>query len=59
MQVDWRASTPDQFGAAIDMFADAINLCPDDHLWTVAVYADQMMNGMDSSGLLPTTYYAG
>lgn len=32
MQVDWRASTWNQFGAAIDMFSDAIHLCPDD-LW--------------------------
>ena len=39
MQVDWRASTWKQFGAAIDMFGDAINLCPD-HLWTVVVYTD-------------------
>ena len=39
MQVDWRASTWKQFGAAIDMLGDAINLCPD-HLWTVAVYPD-------------------
>jgi DinB superfamily len=28
-----------QFGAAIDMFEDAINLCPD-HLWTAALWKD-------------------
>ena len=39
MQVDWRGSTWKQYGAAIDMLGDVINLCPD-HLWTVAVYAD-------------------
>jgi len=39
MQVDWRASTWNQFGAAIDMFSDAIHLCPD-HLWTTMVYTD-------------------
>ena len=39
MNVDWRTSTWKQFGAAIDMLGDAINLCPD-HLWTVAVYKD-------------------
>jgi hypothetical protein len=39
MQVDWRASTWNQFGAAIDMLGDVINLCPD-HLWTIVVYTD-------------------
>jgi|SRR5690606_27830136 len=39
MSVDWRTSTWKQFGAAIDMFADAIHLCPED-LWTVKVYED-------------------
>jgi hypothetical protein len=39
MNVDWRASTWSQFGAAIDMLADAIRLCPDE-LWTVEVYKD-------------------
>ena len=39
MQVDWRASTWNQFGAAIDMFRDAIHLCPN-HLWTTIVYTD-------------------
>lgn len=28
-----------QFGAAIDMLNDAIELCPD-HLWTVALWED-------------------
>lgn len=28
-----------QFGASIDMFADAIRLCPD-HLWTAALWTD-------------------
>lgn len=39
MQVDWRTSTWNQYGAAIDMLEDAIKLCPD-HLWTVAIYTD-------------------
>jgi DinB superfamily len=39
MKVDWRASTWQQFGAAIDMLSDAINLCPD-HLWTVVLWKD-------------------
>ncbi|MBL8100459.1 MAG: DinB family protein [Anaerolineales bacterium] len=39
MSVDWRRSTWKQFGAAIDMLADAIHLCPE-HLWTVEVYKD-------------------
>lgn len=39
MQVDWRASTWNQYGAAIDMLREVINLCPDP-LWTVAVYPD-------------------
>lgn len=39
MKVDWRASTWNQFGAAIDTLSDAIQLCPE-HLWTVAVYED-------------------
>jgi hypothetical protein len=39
MQVDWRTSTWNQFGAAIDMLGDVINLCPDE-LWTVKVYND-------------------
>ena len=39
MPVDWRTSTWKQFGAAIDMLEDAINLCPD-HLWTTIVWKD-------------------
>ena len=39
MEVDWRTSTWRQYGAAIDMLSETINLCPD-HLWTVAVYSD-------------------
>ncbi len=39
MTVDWRASTWRQYGAAIDMLADAINLCPPE-LWTVALWTD-------------------
>ncbi len=39
MNVDWRASTWNQFGAAIDTLADAIKLCPDD-LWSVALWKD-------------------
>ena len=29
-----------QYGAAIDMFADAIDLCPD-HLWTTVLWKDE------------------
>ncbi|MCI0553210.1 MAG: hypothetical protein L0287_19860 [Anaerolineae bacterium] len=58
MQVDWRTSTWKQFGAAIDMLGDVINLCPD-HLWTVVVYTDPDDERYVSSGLLPTTHYAG
>ena len=36
---DWRTSTWNQFGAAIDMLDDAIRLCPD-HLWEVVLWAD-------------------
>ena len=39
MKIDWRASTWKQFGAAIDMLGDAINLCPD-HLWTLVLWKD-------------------
>lgn len=39
MKVDWKVSTWKQFGAAIDMLSDVINLCPD-HLWTIEVYKD-------------------
>jgi len=39
MKTIWKASTWQQFGAAIDMLSDAINLCPD-HLWTVELWQD-------------------
>lgn len=39
MMIDWRASTWEQFGAAIDMLGDAIKFCPD-HLWTVVLWKD-------------------
>lgn len=39
MQVGWRTSTWNQYGAAIDMFSEVIHLCPD-HLWTTKVYID-------------------
>ena len=37
MNIEWRTSIWKQFGAAIDMLADAIRLCPD-QLWTVALW---------------------
>ena len=39
MNTEWRTSIWKQFGAAIDMLADAISLCPD-HLWTVELWKD-------------------
>ena len=39
MDIDWRTSTWNQFGAAIDMLGDAIRLCPD-HLWTAVLWKD-------------------
>jgi len=39
MEIDWRTSTWQQFGAAIDMLGDAISLCPD-HLWTDVLWKD-------------------
>ena len=39
MQLDWRSMLWRQFGAAMDMFADTLHLCPD-RLWTAAVYQD-------------------
>ncbi|MCU0495319.1 MAG: DinB family protein [Chloroflexaceae bacterium] len=39
MMVNWKASTWNQFGAAIDMLDDTIRLCPD-RLWTATVYKD-------------------
>lgn len=35
----WRSIIWQQFGAAIDTLADAINLCPD-HLWTAVLWDD-------------------
>jgi DinB superfamily len=37
--LDWRASTWSQFGAAIDMLNDIIDLCPAS-LWTAVVWHD-------------------
>lgn len=39
MESIWRTSVWQQFGAAIDMFEDAITLCPDD-LWTTVLWQD-------------------
>lgn len=39
MDVNWRTSLWQQYGAAIDTLEDAIRLCPD-HLWTVALWKD-------------------
>ena len=39
MDINWRTSTWQQFGAAIDMLDDVIALCPDD-LWTTVVWQD-------------------
>jgi hypothetical protein len=39
MDSDLKAGIWQQFGAAIDMFSDAISLCPD-HLWTAALWKD-------------------
>lgn len=39
MENNWRTSTWKQFGAAIDMLDDAIELCPDP-LWTTVVWKD-------------------
>ena len=39
MDVNWRDSVWQQFGAAIDMLDDAIGFCPD-HLWTTVVWKD-------------------
>ncbi|HSM25763.1 MAG TPA: DinB family protein [Anaerolineaceae bacterium] len=39
MKINWRASIWKQYGAAIDMLGDAIDLCPD-HLWTVELWKD-------------------
>jgi hypothetical protein len=39
MDASLKTSLWEQFGAAIDMFEDAISLCPD-HLWTAALWKD-------------------
>jgi hypothetical protein len=39
MDAALKTSIWQQFGAAIDMFEDAINLCPE-HLWTTALWKD-------------------
>jgi hypothetical protein len=39
MDTALKTSIWEQFGAAIDMLADAINLCPD-HLWTAVLWKD-------------------
>jgi len=39
MDTTVKTSVWQQFGAAIDMLGDAINLCPD-HLWTFVVWKD-------------------
>ncbi len=39
MEINWRTGTWQQFGAAIDMLDDAIDLCPD-QLWTTVVWQD-------------------
>lgn len=39
MNISWRTSVWQQYGAAIDMLEDAIKLCPD-HLWTAVLWKD-------------------
>ncbi len=39
MNINWRTSVWQQYGAAIDMLEDAIGLCPD-HLWTTVLWKD-------------------
>lgn len=39
MKIVYKTSLWSQFGAAIDMLSDAINLCPD-HLWTGELWKD-------------------
>jgi hypothetical protein len=39
MDIDYRAIVWNQYGAALDMLADAIQLCPD-HLWTAVLWQD-------------------
>jgi hypothetical protein len=39
MGIDYRTMVWNQYGAALDMFADVLRLCPD-NLWTAVVYQD-------------------
>ncbi len=39
MDIDYRAIVWRQYGAALDMLADAVRLCPD-HLWTAVLWQD-------------------
>lgn len=39
MDITWRTSVWQQYGAAIAMLEDAIRLCPD-HLWTAVLWKD-------------------
>ena len=39
MTIDYRTIVWKQYGAAIDMFGDAIRLCPE-HLWTATLWKD-------------------
>lgn len=39
MDITWRTSLWQQYGAAIDMLEDAIGLCPN-HLWTAVLWND-------------------
>ena len=39
MDIDYRAIVWRQYGAALDMLADALRLCPD-HLWTAVLWQD-------------------
>jgi hypothetical protein len=39
VDINWRTSVWQQYGAAIDMLEDAIGLCPD-HLWTAVLWID-------------------
>jgi hypothetical protein len=39
MDIDWRTTVWQQFGAAIDMLDEAIRFCPD-HVWTAILWKD-------------------
>jgi hypothetical protein len=39
VDINWRTSVWQQYGAAIDMLEDVIGLCPD-HLWTAVLWKD-------------------